>query len=35
VYREEKNLWNGPEFFMIFLGCVTAEWILRRRSGLN
>lgn len=35
VYREEKNLWNGPEFFLVFLGCITAEWVLRRRSGLN
>lgn len=35
VYREEKNLWNAPFFFLLFLGCVTAEWIVRKRSALN
>lgn len=35
AYREEKNLWNTPWFFAVFLACVTAEWILRKRRALN
>jgi len=33
--RQEKNLWNAPGFFLVFLVCVTAEWILRKRRALN
>ena len=33
--REEFNLWNAPWFFAVFLACVSAEWILRKRCGLN
>jgi len=35
TYREEKNLWNAPAFFLVFLGCVTLEWILRKKRALN
>jgi hypothetical protein len=33
--REEINLWNAPWFFVVFLLCLTAEWILRKRRALN
>jgi len=35
VVRRELNLWNAPGFFTAFLLCVTAEWIYRKRRGLN
>lgn len=35
MYHEEKNLWNAPGFFAVFLGCVALEWILRKRNALN
>ena len=35
AHREEMNLWNAPWFLAVFLACVTAEWILRKRRGLN
>ncbi len=35
AHREERHLWNTPWFFTVFLACVTAEWILRKRRGLN
>ncbi len=35
VYHEEKTLWNTPAFFLVFLGCVTLEWIVRKRHMLN
>ncbi len=34
AHREELNLWNAPWLFTLFLACVTAEWILRKRRGL-
>ena len=34
-YHEERNLWNAPEFFLLFLCCATLEWVLRKRSALN
>ncbi len=35
LHREEVSLWNAPWFFAVFMACVTAEWILRKRRGLN
>ncbi len=35
VRRRELNLWNAPGFFAALLACATAEWILRKRRGLN
>ena len=35
IYSGEINLWNTPLFFLVFLACVTAEWALRKRHGLN
>ena len=35
VTREERNLWNAPSFFLVFFCCVTLEWVLRKRNGLN
>jgi hypothetical protein len=35
TYQRELNLWNAPGFFLIFLGCVALEWILRKRSALS
>jgi uncharacterized membrane protein len=34
-YTDEKDIWNSPWFFLAFLGFVTAEWVLRKRNGLN
>ena len=31
---EEKELWDMPIFFLLFVGAVSAEWILRKRKGL-
>ncbi|MFW6189248.1 MAG: hypothetical protein ACOC7T_02345 [Planctomycetota bacterium] len=31
----EISLWNAPWLFALFLGCVAAEWILRRRRALD
>jgi hypothetical protein len=31
---EEKELWDMPIFFLLLVGAVSAEWILRKRSGL-
>lgn len=28
------TLWNNPLFFLIFLGCVSSEWLIRRRNRL-
>jgi len=33
--RREVNLWNAPWCLAVFLACVTAEWVLRKRHGLN
>lgn len=35
THRNELNLWNAPGFFLIFLGCVSLEWVLRKKFGLN
>jgi hypothetical protein len=35
AHRREINLWNAPWLLGIFLACVTAEWVLRKRRGLN
>ena len=35
TYPEERTLWNTPGFFLVFLGCVVLEWVLRKRYGLN
>lgn len=35
THHEELNLWNAPGFFMLFLGCVAMEWILRKRYALS
>ena len=35
TYPEEKNLFNAPGFFLVFLSCVVLEWVLRKRYGLN
>lgn len=29
-----RTLWNNPLFFLLFLGCVSCEWIIRRRHKL-
>ncbi len=34
-YTDERDIWNTPGFFLAFLVFVTAEWILRKRNGLN
>jgi len=31
---EEKDLWDMPVLFLILLGVLSAEWILRKRKGL-
>jgi uncharacterized membrane protein len=31
---EEKELWDMPIFFLLFVGAISAEWILRKRKGL-
>jgi hypothetical protein len=31
---EEKELWDMPIFFLLVVGAVSAEWILRKRKGL-
>jgi cytochrome c-type biogenesis protein CcmH/NrfF len=28
------SLWNSPVLFLVFLACVTVEWIVRRRHQL-
>ena len=35
IKAHEKDLWNEPAFFLAFLACVTLEWFLRKRHGLN
>jgi hypothetical protein len=35
AHRREINLWNAPWLLAAFLACVTAEWVLRKRRGLN
>jgi hypothetical protein len=35
AHRQEINLWNAPWLLTVFLACVTAEWVLRKRRGLN
>lgn len=31
---EEKDLWDMPFLFLLLIGSVSAEWILRKRKGL-
>jgi hypothetical protein len=31
---ERTEFWNSPILFLVFLGTVTGEWILRRRNHL-
>jgi len=31
---EEKELWDMPFLFLLLIGAVSAEWILRKRKGL-
>ncbi len=31
---EEKELWDMPIWFLLLVGAVSAEWILRKRKGL-
>jgi len=35
AHRRELSLWNAPWFFAALLASLTAEWILRKRRGLN
>ena len=35
LHHEEANLWNAPWFLCALLLCVSAEWVLRKRRGLN
>jgi uncharacterized membrane protein len=35
VRRQEVNLSNSPWLFTFLVACLTAEWILRKRRGLN
>mgnify|MGYP000031213148 CR=1 FL=1 len=30
----EIKLWNHPLLFLVFIGVLTLEWLLRRRQGL-
>jgi hypothetical protein len=32
--RRESSLWDNWPLLVVFLGAVTAEWLVRRRSGL-
>lgn len=35
IYETRKaTVWNNPALFVLFLACVTAEWIVRRRNQL-
>ena len=34
VVQEERDLWDLPLFFFLLVGLLSAEWLLRRRSGL-
>ena len=31
---EEKDLWDMPFLFLLLVGLISAEWILRKRKGL-
>ena len=31
---EEKDLWDMPIFFLLFVAAISAEWIFRKRKGL-
>lgn len=35
VQPQEMSLWNAPGFFLVFLACVSLEWALRKKFGLN
>ncbi len=32
---EEKDLWDMPFLFLLLVGLISAEWILRKRKGLS
>ena len=34
MVREETDLWNAPLLFLLFVGLLEAEWVLRKRSHL-
>jgi len=34
MVREETRLWNAPLLFLLFVGLLGAEWILRKRNHL-
>lgn len=34
VVQEERDLWDLPAFFLLLVGLLSAEWLLRRRRGL-
>ncbi|PYV18966.1 MAG: hypothetical protein DMG07_02840, partial [Acidobacteria bacterium] len=31
---EEKDLWDMPLLFLLLVGAVSGEWVLRKRKGL-
>ena len=31
---EDKDLWDMPFLFLLLIGVISAEWILRKRKGL-
>jgi hypothetical protein len=33
--RSEREIWNHPGFFLLLLALFSAEWFLRKRSGLS
>lgn len=33
--RSEREVWNHPAFFLLILGFLSAEWLVRKRKGLS
>lgn len=33
-HRTEEDIWDSPLFLLLFLGCVTTEWVLRKKWSL-
>jgi hypothetical protein len=33
--HREFHLWNGPVLFLIFIGLITGEWLLRKARQLS